>query len=171
MIKLIKIIFFLFFSFYSAFFTTANAKEKIKIGLLVPMTGANKEIGESIIKAVGLAIKDIDNNLIEIYPKDTATKANQTLKSAFELSQMGVKVVIAESFERIHRSNLIGMGILPLQFINNINRKNLKLKGSELISIINLEKGVSPSDQVEIEIKYASGDIKKISTLCRIDIP
>ena len=51
----------------------------------------------------------------------------------------------------------------------NINRKNLKLKGSELISIINLEKGVSPSDQVEIEIKYASGDIKKISTLCRID--
>ncbi len=82
---------------------------------------------------------------------------------------LGVKAVIAESFERIHRSNLIGMGILPLQFINNINRKNLKLKGSELISIINLEKGVSPSDQVEIEIKYASGDIKKISTLCRID--
>ena len=98
MIKLTKIIFFLFFSFYSAFFTTANAKEKIKIGLLVPMTGANKEIGSSIIKAVGLAIKDIDNDLIEIYPKDTATKANQTLKSAFELSQMGVKVVIGPVF-------------------------------------------------------------------------
>ncbi len=98
MIKLIKIIFFLFFGFYSAFFTAANAKEKIKIGLLVPMTGANKEIGESIIKAVGLAIKDIDNDLIEIYPKDTATKANQTLKSAFELSQMGVKVVIGPVF-------------------------------------------------------------------------
>ena len=44
------------------------------------MTGENKEIGESIIKAVGLAVKDIDNDLIEIYPKDTATKANQTLK-------------------------------------------------------------------------------------------
>ena len=98
MIKLIKIIFFLFFCFYSTLFNTANAKEKIKIGLLVPMTGANKEIGESIIKAVGLAIKDIDNNLIEIYPKDTATKANQTLKSAFELSQMGVKVVIGPVF-------------------------------------------------------------------------
>ncbi|MDC2998022.1 penicillin-binding protein activator [Candidatus Pelagibacter sp.] len=98
MIKLIKIIFFLFFSFYSAFFTTANAKEKIKIGLLVPMTGTNKEIGESIIKAVGLAIKEIDNDLIEIYPKDTATKANQTLKSAFELSQMDVKVVIGPVF-------------------------------------------------------------------------
>ncbi len=98
MIKLIKIIFFLFFCFYSTFFNAANAKEKIKIGLLVPMTGANKEIGESIIKAVGLAIKDIDNDIIEIYPKDTATKANQTLKSAFELSQMGVKVVIGPVF-------------------------------------------------------------------------
>ncbi len=98
MIKLIKIIFFMFLCFYSIFFNTASAKEKIKIGLLVPMTGTNKEIGESIIKAVGLAIKDIDNDLIEIYPKDTATKANQTLKSAFELSQMGVKVVIGPVF-------------------------------------------------------------------------
>ncbi len=98
MIKLIKIIFFLFFSFYSIFLNSAYANEKIRIGLLVPMTGTNKEIGESIIKAVGLAIKDIDNDLIEIYPKDTATKANQTLKSAFELSQMGVEVVIGPVF-------------------------------------------------------------------------
>jgi aconitate hydratase len=82
---------------------------------------------------------------------------------------LGVKAVIAESFERIHRSNLIGMGILPLQFKDNINRKNLNLIGSELISVIGLEKGVNPSDEVSLEIKYASGDIKKIKTLCRID--
>ena len=82
---------------------------------------------------------------------------------------LGVKAVIAESFERIHRSNLIGMGILPLQFKDNINRKNLNLVGSELISVIGLEKGVNPSDEVNLEIKYASGDIKKIKTLCRID--
>ena len=82
---------------------------------------------------------------------------------------LGVKAVIAESFERIHRSNLIGMGILPLQFKDNINRKNLNLVGSELISVIGLEKGVNPSDEVSLEIKYASGDIKKIKTLCRID--
>ena len=82
---------------------------------------------------------------------------------------LGVKAVIAESFERIHRSNLIGMGVLPLQFINNINRKNLDLKGSELISVINLEKGLNPSDKVKLEIKYLSGEIKKIETLCRID--
>ena len=82
---------------------------------------------------------------------------------------LGIKAVIAESFERIHRSNLIGMGVLPLQFINNINRKNLKLEGSELISVINLEKGINPSDKVKLEIKYLSGEIKKIETLCRID--
>ena len=82
---------------------------------------------------------------------------------------LGVKAVIVESFERIHRSNLIGMGILPLQFINNINRKNLNLIGSELISVNEIEKGIKPSDKVELEIKYASGEIKKIETLCRID--
>jgi len=82
---------------------------------------------------------------------------------------LGIKAVIAESFERIHRSNLIGMGILPLQFIDDANRKNLKLIGSELISILNIEKGVNPSDEVTVEIKYASGEIKKIKTLCRID--
>ncbi len=82
---------------------------------------------------------------------------------------LGIKAVIAESFERIHRSNLIGMGILPLQFIDDVNRKNLKLIGSELISILNIEKGVNPSDEVTVEIKYASGEIKKIKTLCRID--
>ena len=82
---------------------------------------------------------------------------------------LGVKAVIAESFERIHRSNLIGMGILPLQFINNINRINLKLIGSELISVNKIEKGINPSDKITLEIKYASGDIKKVETLCRID--
>ena len=82
---------------------------------------------------------------------------------------LGIKAVIAESFERIHRSNLIGMGVLPLQFINDINRKNLNLKGSELISVIDLEKGLNPLDKVKLEIKYLSGDVKKIETLCRID--
>ncbi len=82
---------------------------------------------------------------------------------------LGIKAVIAESFERIHRSNLIGMGVLPLQFINNVDRKNLKLKGSELFSIMDLEKGINPSDEVIVEIKYASGEIKKIKSLCRID--
>ena len=82
---------------------------------------------------------------------------------------LGVKAVIAESFERIHRSNLIGMGVLPLQFVNNTNRKNLNLIGSELISVVDLEKGINPSDKIKLEIKYLSGEIKIIETLCRID--
>jgi len=82
---------------------------------------------------------------------------------------LGVKAVIAESFERIHRSNLIGMGVLPLQFKDGMDRLNLNFVGSELISVIDLEKGVGPKDIVKIEIKYATGDIKIIETLCRID--
>ncbi len=82
---------------------------------------------------------------------------------------LGVKAVFAESFERIHRSNLIGMGILPLQFKDGINRTNLKLNGSELFSIIDLEKGIDPRDEVDVEIKYVSGDIKRIKMLSRID--
>ena len=82
---------------------------------------------------------------------------------------LGVKAVIAESFERIHRSNLIGMGILPLQFTEGMNRNTLKLIGSELISVVELEKGINPSDKVKIEIKYVSGESKTIDTLCRID--
>jgi len=82
---------------------------------------------------------------------------------------LGIKAVLAESFERIHRSNLIGMGVLPLQFIDNINRKNLNLLGSELFNVIDIENGINPRDHVYVQIKYQSGDIKKIKMLCRID--
>jgi hypothetical protein len=98
MSKLTKIIFFVFLNLILTIFNTALAAEKIKIGLLVPMTGNNKDLGQSIIKAVSLAINDIDSDLIEIIPKDTATRPNQTLKSAFELKEMGVKVVIGPIF-------------------------------------------------------------------------
>ena len=96
--NLIKIIFFIFLNFCLSFSYSAKAVEKIKIGLLVPMTGPNKYLGQSIIKAVRLAIKDIDDNLIEIIPKDTGSKASQSLRSAFELKEMGVKIVIGPIF-------------------------------------------------------------------------
>jgi aconitate hydratase len=82
---------------------------------------------------------------------------------------LGVKAVISESFERIHRSNLIGMGILPLQFKNGLNKNKLNLKGSELITIIGIEKGIAPGQEVVCEIKYADGIAKKINLLSRID--
>ncbi|MEK9893920.1 MAG: aconitate hydratase AcnA [Pelagibacteraceae bacterium] len=82
---------------------------------------------------------------------------------------VGVKVVIAESFERIHRSNLVGMGVLPLQFKEGMDRKSLKLVGSELITVIDVEKGLKPLQDVKVEIKYADGTAKTIDTTCRID--
>jgi len=82
---------------------------------------------------------------------------------------LGVKSVFAESFERIHRSNLIGMGILPLQFIDGMDRKKLKLTGSEIITVNGIEKGLNPGDKLSVEFKYQNGEIKKIKMLCRID--
>jgi hypothetical protein len=96
--KFIKIIFVVIINFSLLFSFSAKASEKIKIGLMVPLTGSNKELGQSIIKAVRLAVKDINDNSIEIIPKDTASKANKALKSAFELKQMGVKVIIGPVF-------------------------------------------------------------------------
>ena len=82
---------------------------------------------------------------------------------------LGVKSVFAESFERIHRSNLIGMGILPLQFIDGMDRKKLKLSGSEIITVNGIEKGLNPGDKLSVEFRYHNGEIKKIKMLCRID--
>ena len=72
--------------------------EKIKIGLLVPMTGDNKELGKLIIKSARIALKDIDTSLLEIYPKDSGTSPTETLKSAFEFKEMGVNIVIGPIF-------------------------------------------------------------------------
>ncbi len=81
---------------------------------------------------------------------------------------LGVKVVIAESFERIHRSNLVGMGILPLQFKAGTSRKTYQLDGSEIISIANLAQ-LTPGAEAAVLITRASGKVEKIITTCRID--
>ena len=79
---------------------------------------------------------------------------------------LGIKAVIAESFERIHRSNLIGMGVLPLQFIGTQNKTSLKLDGSELISIRGLDS-ISPNSELDCEVQ--SDQERNIKLLCRID--
>ncbi len=73
-------------------------EEKIKIGLLVPMTGEKYKIGQSIIKSTRLALRDIGNSKIEIYPKDTGLSPNKTLQSAIELKKLGVKIIIGPVF-------------------------------------------------------------------------
>ena len=77
-----------------------EANDKIKIGLLVPLSGENKEIGESIIKSTRLAFNKIDNPLIEIIPKDTKSNPERTLKSAKEFQEIGVKIVIGPIFQK-----------------------------------------------------------------------
>ena len=82
---------------------------------------------------------------------------------------LGVKAVITESFERIHRSNLIGMGVLPLQFQGGQTWKKLKLTGEEQVSLSGLEAGMAPGMEVQAKITYTDGKSKVLKLLCRID--
>lgn len=82
---------------------------------------------------------------------------------------LGVKAVIAESFERIHRSNLVGMGVIPFEFMPGENRKTLGLKGDEVVSIGGLEGDLKPLSTVPCTIRYADGTEKTIQIKCRID--
>lgn len=82
---------------------------------------------------------------------------------------LGIKAVIAESFERIHRSNLVGMGILPLTFKSGENRKTLKLDGTEKISVIGLEKTIKPGMNLECKITRKNGKSESIKVVCKLD--
>ncbi len=84
-------------------------------------------------------------------------------------SLLGVSAVIAEDFERIHRSNLVGMGVIPFEFTGGDNRKSLGLKGDETISIAGLEGDIKPLSEVPCTIEYADGSVKEITLKCRID--
>ncbi len=83
---------------------------------------------------------------------------------------LGVKAVIAESFERIHRSNLIGMGVLPLQFLPNENSKTLKLTGEEIYAISGIANGLTPAKKLTVKVQSKDGE-KSFHALCRIDTP
>ncbi|MFI8010495.1 aconitate hydratase AcnA [Acinetobacter sp. ABJ_C4_1] len=82
---------------------------------------------------------------------------------------LGVKAVIAESFERIHRSNLVGMGVLPLQFVDGQTRQSLNLTGHEVISIRGLSDDIQPHEILEVDVKGPNGVASHFNVLCRID--
>ena len=114
--KIFKIIFILHLSIFF-FLKLGNAdEEKIKIGLLVPITGDNKDLGQLIIKSTRMALNDIRSNKIEIYPKDTNSNPNATLQSALQLKEMGIKIVIGPIFYKNLASlnNVEGMTFLSL---------------------------------------------------------
>ncbi|AZN64065.1 aconitate hydratase AcnA [Acinetobacter sp. ANC 5380] len=82
---------------------------------------------------------------------------------------LGVKAVIAESFERIHRSNLVGMGVLPLQFVEGQNRQILNLTGHETLSILGLSDDIHPHQMLEVDVQHTDGTCSHFQVLCRID--
>ena len=82
---------------------------------------------------------------------------------------LGVKAVITESFERIHRSNLVGMGVLPLQFVDGQTRQSLNLTGHEQLSIYGLSDDIQPHQSLDVEVKRADGSQDRFKVLCRID--
>jgi len=84
---------------------------------------------------------------------------------------LGVKAVVAQSFERIHRSNLVGMGVLPLQFKDGMSAQTLKLDGSELYDVLGLGLNLKPQQDLTLWIRRKSGAVERVPVRCRIDTP
>ena len=84
---------------------------------------------------------------------------------------LGVRAVVAASFERIHRSNLVGMGVLPMQFAEGTNAQTLGLDGSETFSITGLSESIQPGQEVTLKITNKDGAVRKVPVLLRIDTP
>ena len=96
-----KILIILFLSFCNLFLITNSSlcdENKFKIGLLVPLSGDNAEIGKQIIKATRMALKDINSDKLEVFPKDTQSDPNKTLRSAYEFDKMGINLIIGPVF-------------------------------------------------------------------------
>ena len=152
MSKFFKILLLIFFSLSNFYFSLVLAEEKIKIGLLVPTTGDNKNLGQQIIKSARIALKEIGNEKIEIYLKDTNSDPNKTLKSANELKDMGIKVVIGPIFYE----SLIYLEELPEVTFLSLTNKTVNLP-SNVISA-----GINATSQLNTIKKFIeNNEIKK----------
>ena len=150
--KIFKILQSIFFMFCLVFVLPVYAQEKIKIGLLVPLTGNDKDLGEQIIKSTRMALKDLNTNNIEVYIKDTNSNPDKTIKSAIELKEIGIKIVIGPIFYK-SLSNLDE--IKEITFLSLTN-KTLKLP-SNVVSV-----GINALSQLTAIKKFIeSNEIKK----------
>ncbi len=150
--------------------TFANIRIKNE---MVPGTegGVTKHIpsGEQLpIYDASMKYQKAGTPLIVVAGKEYGTGSSRDW-AAKGTTLLGVKAVIAESFERIHRSNLVGMGVLPLQFKDGMTRQTLKLDGTETYDIAGIEKGLKPRQDVKVTIHRANGKTEEITALCRID--
>ena len=151
MFKIFKIIFVnvIIVLFISKFGHTNE--EKIKIGLLVPMSGEKNKLGQSIIKSTRLALKDIGTDKIEIYPKDTELDPNKTLRSAIELKKLGVKIIIGPVFfENIKYLNEVD-DIIFLSLTNKTDNlpSNVISSGVNSVSQLNAIKKFAELNKLE----------------------
>tara|TARA_B100001057_G_scaffold153258_1_gene153384 strand:- start:2782 stop:3936 length:1155 start_codon:yes stop_codon:yes gene_type:complete len=149
-----KIFLIIFFSICNLFFLTNHGLSddyKIKIGLLVPLTGDNAEIGKQIVKATRLALKDINSDRIEIFPKDTRSDPNKTLKSANELKQLGINLVLGPIFYE----NLIYLNeVKEITFLSLTNKtldlpKNVISTGINSTSQLNTIKKFIDKNEID----------------------
>ncbi len=127
MYKIFKIILLIFFGFFLLNKMAISSEDKIKIGLLVPITGDDKEIGQQIIKSTRIALKDINTKKLEIYLKDTNSDPNKTLQSAIEFRDMGIKIVIGPVFfkslnylDEIHEITFLSLTNKTLELPKNV---------------------------------------------------
>ena len=147
--KILVLIIFNFLLFYQICFAF---EEKIKIGLLVPLTGENKDIGKQIIKSTRIALKDINSSRIEIFPRDTGSDPDKTIKSAMELKEIGVKIVIGPVF---HKS-LSYLGELNDIVFVSLTNKTLDLPNNTISG------GVNATSQLDAIKKFIElNELKK----------
>ncbi len=150
--KIFKILQSSFFVFCLIFILPVYAQEKIKIGLLVPLTGNDKELGEQIIKSTRMALKDLNTNNIEIYIKDTNSNPDTTVKSANEFKEIGIKIVIGPIFYK----SLSDLGAIKEITFLSLTNKTLKLP-SNVVSV-----GINALSQLTAIKKFIeSNEIKK----------
>ncbi len=157
------------FCFFSILPIQILAEENLKIGLLIPMTGENEKLGQEIIKAVRLAINDIDNNKIDIILKDTGSNPDVTLKSAKELKEIGVRVVIGPVFydslkylDKIEDIIFLSLTNKTINLPNNVISSGINSTSQiktikKFINLNNIEKTLFliPKIDYEPEIKKA----------------
>ena len=126
-------------------YSPVNSEEdKLKIGILVPLSGEDKKIGELILKATQLALKDVGIKKIQIYPKDTGSNPNQTLNSALELSELGIKIVIGPVFHK---------NLNYLDKIENITFLSLTNKTIDLPKNV-ISTGINATSQINAIKKF-----------------
>jgi aconitate hydratase len=120
------------------------------------------------IYTAAMAYKDAGIPLVIVAGKEYGTGSSRDW-AAKGTALLGVTAVIAETYERIHRSNLVGMGVIPFEFTGGDSRKSLGLTGEEVVSITGLEGDLKPRETVKATITYPDGKAKEIDLLCRID--